>query len=336
MPQPPPVQRRHGPRADAAGSTSWRWASRTQGQIPRATARLALQRLVGTAERHGRWAVPPETLAPEERAATATSSVRRDGAGSSWTRRADPVEATMAIAWRCLRRAHGWSSGNTTLRRYCWTPTSGRCAASGRTMPGRKARRLACATTKRSCWSIPSAGFQHPVPAARGTSRTVALCLCPDLTAPPMRRETGDEAVDATHAAIDASQAAANTRSPSRRPAAQEAGQAVDAAVAEAAVAEAAADACGSGRRSHRLGQPPGDPDPDLRSRRPAAAEHTQAARLRDYSVTPVQPDKRLSAREGAAAAGDTIAERLRAAQRHPHRRRQDRDRPLVEPHRDL
>ena len=27
---------------------------------------------------------------------------------------------------------------------------------------------------------------------------------------------------------------------------------------------------------------------------------HTQAARLRDYSVTPVQPDKRLSAREAA------------------------------------
>ena len=97
--------------------------------------------------------------------------------------------------------------------------------------------------------------------------------------------------------------------------AAQEAGQAVDAAVAEAAVAEAAADAAaaaadaaiGSANRPETLIQIyAADGQPLL--------SHTQAARLRDYSVTPVQPDKRLSARGRAAAAGDTIAERLRAA----------------------
>ena len=74
---------------------------------------------------------------------------------------------------------------------------------------------------------------------------------------------------------------------------------AVDAAVAEAAVAEAAADAAaaaadaaiGSANRPETLIQIyAADGQPLL--------SHTQAARLRDYSVTPVQPDKRLSARE--------------------------------------
>ena len=67
---------------------------------------------------------------------------------------------------------------------------------------------------------------------------------------------------------------------------AQEAGHAVDAAVAEAA-SRKRRQPPRRGRRCHRLGQPPGDPDPDLRRRRPAAAEPTLAA-LRDYSVTPV------------------------------------------------
>ena len=82
--------------------------------------------------------------------------------------------------------------------------------------------------------------------------------------------------------------------------AAQEAGQAVDAAVAEAAVAEAAADAAaaaadaaiGSANRPETLIQIYAAAEPLL--------SHTQAARLRDYNVTPVQPDKRLSAREAA------------------------------------
>ena len=118
----------------------------TQGQIPR--ARLALQRLVGTAGRQ--W--------PLGRHA-GNAALRRGAAARQRHRRAprralavrgpagpSAVEATLWRPRRCLRRAHGWSSGNTTLRRYCWTPTSGRCAASGRTMPGRKSARAG------RCW----------------------------------------------------------------------------------------------------------------------------------------------------------------------------------------
>ena len=55
---------------------------------------------------------------------------------------------------------------------------------------------------------------------------------------------------------------------------------------------------------------------------------HTQAARLRDYSVTPVQPDKRLSAREAALLPLATLSPSDYEQPNHPHRRRQDRDRP--------
>ena len=116
----------------------------TQGQIPRSGAPRA------TTAGGDCWtpmAAGPsrrKRCAPKRRrCATATSSpCAATSAGSSWTRRAERCRSNaMATASRCLRRAHGWSSGNTTLRRYCWTPTSGRCAASGRTMPGRKSAR---------------------------------------------------------------------------------------------------------------------------------------------------------------------------------------------------
>ena len=170
----------------------------TQGQIPAQRRASRYNGWWGLLSANGRWAVPPETLRSEEAPrATATSSpCAATGAGSSWTRRADRCRSNaMAIASRCLRRAHGWSSGNTTLRRYCWTPTSGRCAASGRTMPGRKSAKAGrcCATTKRSCWSIPSAGSAScPCRKAAWTSRTVAPGSMPGpRTAPPMRRPTG-------------------------------------------------------------------------------------------------------------------------------------------------
>ena len=159
----------------------------TQGQIPAQRRASRYNGWWGLLSANGRWAVPPETLrSKRRRCATATSSpCAATGAGSSWTRRADRCRSNaMAIASRCLRRAHGWSSGNTTLRRYCWTPTSGRCAASGRTMPGRKSAKAGrcCATTKRSCWSIPSAGSAScPCRKAAWTSERSRLGLCPDL-----------------------------------------------------------------------------------------------------------------------------------------------------------
>ena len=82
-----------------------------------------------------------------------------------------------------------------------------------------------------------------------------------------------------------------------------------DAAVAETAVAEAAADAAaaaadaaiGSANRPETLIQIYAADGRLLLSHAGGAA--------RDYSVTPVQPDKRLSAREGrAAAAGNVVA----------------------------
>ena len=115
----------------------------TQGQIPRSGAPRA------TTAGGDCWT--PMAAGPSRRKRCLEEAPLRDGNVIAVRRDerwqfVDPQgrarrSNAMATASRCLRRAHGWSSGNTTLRRYCWTPTSGRCAASGRTMPGRKSAR---------------------------------------------------------------------------------------------------------------------------------------------------------------------------------------------------
>ena len=72
---------------------------------------------------------------------------------------------------------------------------------------------------------------------------------------------------------------------------------------------EAAAAAAGRGRRCHRLGQPPGDPDPDLRRRRPAAAEpHAGGALARLQRDAGTAGQTAVGKRGRAAAAGNVVA----------------------------
>ena len=120
----------------------------TQGQIPAQRA-SRYNGWWGLLDANGRWAVTPETLRSEEAPLRDGNviAVRRDerwqfvdpqGRALSKQRYGDRVALLAPGAWLV--------SGNTTLRRYCWTPTSGRCAASGRTMPGRKSARAG------RCW----------------------------------------------------------------------------------------------------------------------------------------------------------------------------------------
>ena len=63
------------------------------------------------------------------------------------------------------------------------------------------------------------------------------------------------------------------------------------------------------GRRCHRLGQPPGDPDPDLRRRRPAAAEpHAGGALARLQRDAGTAGQTAVGKRGRAAAAGNVVA----------------------------
>ena len=182
-----PVQRRHGPRADAAGRRHG--AGRADaGPDPRATARLALQRLVGTAERQ--W--------PLGRAA-GNAALRRGAAARRQRHRRAPrralavrgpagptaVEATLwrsrraACAGRMAGQAGTQRSGDTAGRR----PPADAQLQAGLCLAG-KARRLDGAARRRSDPAGRSRRpAQHPVPAARprGHPERSRLGLCPDL-----------------------------------------------------------------------------------------------------------------------------------------------------------
>lgn len=370
----------------------------TQGQIPAQRRASRYNGWWGLLSANGRWAVPPETLRSEEAPLRDGNviAVRRDGRWQfvdpqgrplSKQRYGDRVALLAPGAWlvkrehnapailldadlrpmRSFRQDYAWPE-----KREGWT-----------VLRDDEAILLVDPVGRLSILSLP----QGRVDIQNG--RAWVYARTSDGATDATTDGATDEAVDATHAAIDASQAAANTSlaeppsprtarkrndrnaepgaaadaaqaRPAREPdpapptplpvyrlpdppavadppppmvimpkpaanmpapgptampveaqaadaapvavdAAQEAGQAVDAAVAEAAVAEAAADAAaaaadaaiGSANRPETLIQIyAADGQPLL--------SHTQAARLRDYSVTPVQPDKRLSAREAA------------------------------------
>ena len=103
----------------------------TQGQIPAQRRASRYNGWWGLLDANGRWAVTPETLRLKSALRGNVIAVRRDerwqfvdpqGRALSKQRYGDRVALLAPGAW-LVKREHN-------ARRYCWTPTSGRCAAS--------------------------------------------------------------------------------------------------------------------------------------------------------------------------------------------------------------